>query len=285
MVRTPPSHPSPLPSCRALNTKQADQSPLPPPPPPPSCPSLSRRAALDIAYAFVLPLFLVLLINRLAGASAHKHHVSVLGLAIALALTALLTDLAKNAAGRPRPDLLARCKPAPGTPRPALVTVAACTETRPQLLHDGWRSFPSGHSSFAFAGLGHLALFLAGQLRVFSHGAAAADAADERAEKLVRGDLLRALACLLPLLGAAAVAFSRVEDYRHDVYDVCAGALLGWTVTYWSYRRYWPRLGSARADEPFAGPRAKEARRAGAYGRVRDVEEGANVGIALRDLH
>ena len=64
----------------------------------------------------------------------------------------------KNAVGRPRPDLLARCKPREGTPVQGLVGVEVCGEGDGHLLRDGWRSFPSGHSSLAFCGLGYLAL-------------------------------------------------------------------------------------------------------------------------------
>lgn len=88
----------------------------------------------------------------------HKVHVTILGLFISLILTSFLTDVVKNSVGRPRPDLLDRCKPLKGTPKHALVTIDVCTETNQHVLHDGWRSFPSGHSSFAFSGLGYLAL-------------------------------------------------------------------------------------------------------------------------------
>lgn len=79
---------------------------------------------------------------------------------VTLALTVFLTDAVKNAVGRPRPDLISRCKPAKGTPERGLVTVDVCTQTDQHILHEGWRSFPSGHSSFAFAGLGFLALYV-----------------------------------------------------------------------------------------------------------------------------
>lgn len=90
----------------------------------------------------------------------HKLHVTILGLFISLILTSFLTDIVKNSVGRPRPDLIARCKPAKGTPEHSLVTIDVCTETHHHTLHDGWRSFPSGHSSFAFSGLGYLALYV-----------------------------------------------------------------------------------------------------------------------------
>lgn len=73
-------------------------------------------------------------------------------------LTTFLADVVKNAVGRPRPDLIARCKPKEGTPEHTLITIDSCTETHHHTLHDGWRSFPSGHSALAFSGLGYLAL-------------------------------------------------------------------------------------------------------------------------------
>lgn len=89
---------------------------------------------------------------------SHKIHVTILGLFISLILTSFLTDVVKNSVGRPRPDLIDRCKPANGTPEHELVNYTVCTETDHHVLHDGWRSFPSGHSSFAFSGLGYLAM-------------------------------------------------------------------------------------------------------------------------------
>lgn len=112
----------------------------------------------NIFYAGVLPLLLLISWAIILRPGWHKAHVTILGLFICLALTSFLTDIVKNSVGRPRPDLLARCKPAEGTPLHKLVSIEVCTETAHHLLHDGWRSFPSGHSSFAFAGLGYLAL-------------------------------------------------------------------------------------------------------------------------------
>jgi diacylglycerol diphosphate phosphatase / phosphatidate phosphatase len=105
-----------------------------------------------------LPLAIILVWASIARPGLHKAHVSVLGLLVSLALTSFLTDVVKNSVGRPRPDLIARCKPIGSTPHHILVTIDVCTEKNHHMLHDGWRSFPSGHSSFAFAGLGYLAL-------------------------------------------------------------------------------------------------------------------------------
>ena len=133
-----------------------------------------------------------------------------------------------------------------------------CKQTEHHLLHDGWRSFPSGHSSFAFSGLGYLALFLASQTHVLR----------------ARASLFVVLVCLVPLLGAAMIAISRLEDYRHDVADVIAGSLLGILIAYLNWRRYYPGLLSKFCDEPYSAPGSTA--RAGAnsgFQRVRDEEE------------
>ena len=65
-------------------------------------------------------------------------------------------------AGRPRPDLFSRCQlPDSLTQNPVhgLTSWTACT--RFDLLKDGFRSFPSGHSSFAWTGMWYLILYSA----------------------------------------------------------------------------------------------------------------------------
>ncbi|KAK2745173.1 hypothetical protein FQN55_006297 [Onygenales sp. PD_40] len=190
----------------------------------------------SIIYAGVIPLVVIALWAAILRPEAHFAHVSILGLLVTLALTSFLTDIIKNAVGRPRPDFLSRCNPGKGTPEHVLVTIDVCGATDAHLLHEGWRSFPSGHSSFAFAGFGYLTLFFAGQLHVFRP----------------RTGLARFLFSLSPLLGALMIAMSRLADYRHDVYDVTVGSLLGLGVAYFTYRRYYPSLRSVNCDTPYS---------------------------------
>jgi diacylglycerol diphosphate phosphatase/phosphatidate phosphatase len=201
------------------------------------CKSNTTPAWLFI-YAGAVPLGTLTLWALLLRPGTHKAHVTILGWFISMILTLFITDIIKNAVGRPRPDLLARCKPAPGTPAHQLVTFEVCTETDHHVLHDGWRSFPSGHSSFSFSGLGYLALWLAGQCHVYRP----------------RADLARVLVALAPLLGAALIAISRCEDYRHDVYDVTVGSVLGMAVAHYTYRRYYPALRSRNCADPYPNP-------------------------------
>ncbi|KAI9834039.1 MAG: hypothetical protein M1819_003324 [Sarea resinae] len=206
-------------------------------------------------YSLGVPLAVLIVWAAVTRPGVHKIHVTILGFAISVILTSFITDVIKNSVGRPRPDLIARCKPMKGTPEHTLVTFEVCTETNHHLLHDGWRSFPSGHSSFAFSGLGYLAMFLAGQLQVFRP----------------RTDLARVLVALAPLLGAALIAISRCEDYRHDVYDVTTGSLLGLLISWFCYRRYYPHVASLHCDTPF--PSRAEAASAAGFSKLKDEEE------------
>ena len=202
-------------------------------------------------YAGAIPLGVLIAWSLIFRPGAHKSHVTILGWFISLILTLFITDIVKNAVGRPRPDLIERCKPEKGTPDHTLVTFEVCTQQNHHILHDGWRSFPSGHSSFAFSGLGYLALFFAGQCHVFRP----------------RTDLARVLLALAPLLGAALIAISRCEDYRHDVYDVTTGSSLGILVAYNTYRRYYPPLRSTKCATPYPNPAE------GGFSKVKDEEE------------
>lgn len=224
---------------------------------------------MSFVYSLFVPLLVLIACNLIFKSPVAKHEVTYLSFGISIVLSGVITDIVKNAVGRPRPDLLSRCQPSSDTKENTLVTIDVCTQADGYKLQDGWRSFPSGHSSFAFAGLGFLSLFLAGQLHVFRYSTGGRD-------------LSRTLAFLAPLIGAVVIAISRCEDYRHDVYDVCTGSILGMTVAYWSYRRHWPALSSSTSDEPHPPP-GHDAQQPG-WHRVRDAEEAGPEGFELRQV-
>ena len=56
---------------------------------------------------------------------------------------------------------------------------------------------------------------------------------------------------MFPFIGAALVAISRTEDYRHHWQDVFIGALLGTICAYFAYRQYYPALGHNTCHTPF----------------------------------
>ncbi|KAJ5784284.1 uncharacterized protein N7503_009496 [Penicillium pulvis] len=209
----------------------------------------------SIIFAGVIPFGIILAWSALSRPGVQQTQATVLGFLVSLVLGTFLTDIIKNVVGRPRPDLLARCKPARGTADNVLLTWTVCTEPNQALLFEGWRSFPSGHSSFSFSGLGYLTLFFCGQMRVFRP----------------RSDLGRCLVAFTPLFCALLVALSRLADYRHDVWDVTCGGLLGMGVAWFSYRRYYPSVWSTRCDVTYdkADVTSQES-----FGRPDDEEQG-----------
>lgn len=70
------------------------------------------------------------------------------------------------------------------------------------------------------------------------------------------------------------IAISRCEDYRHDVYDVTIGSILGMGVGYFSYRRYFRRLRHPQCHEPFKS-RASVADEG--FAKVKDDEEAVRI--------
>ncbi|KAJ9647858.1 hypothetical protein H2199_001634 [Coniosporium tulheliwenetii] len=109
-----------------------------------------------------------------------ESNTGLMGLGLSLATAFLITEGMKNLFGKPRPDLLSRCNPdlsriqeftvggygQPLSDRWVLVSYGICQETDMNKLDDGFRSFPSGHSSFSWAGLLYLTLFLCAKFAV-----------------------------------------------------------------------------------------------------------------------
>ncbi|KAA8913313.1 PAP2 domain-containing protein [Sphaerosporella brunnea] len=212
-------------------------------------------------YAAGVPA-LIMTVYILAAASssskAHKLHVALLGLMTSLLLTSFITDVVKNTVGRARPDLLSRCQAKEGTPLHELVDWTVCTQTDQHKLHEGFRSFPSGHSSFSWAGLGYLSLFLCGQLGALKrhHG------------------LTKCVFAALPSVGATLITISRTQDYRHDVYDVCSGTLIGMLCTWFCYRRYFRPVASLLSAVPYKRDETEEDEDEDGFEKLRDVEMG-----------
>ncbi|KAK2752538.1 hypothetical protein FQN55_006651 [Onygenales sp. PD_40] len=149
-----------------------------------------------------------------------------LGLFLAQAGAFVITGALKNACGKPRPDIIARCKPeGRALGRFELATYDMCTGDK-HILKDGFRSFPSGHSSSSFAGLFYLSLYLAGKLHVMDS----------------RGEVWKTFIVMAPTLGAGLIAVTRIMDARHHPFDVISGSLLGVVCGWIAYRQYFPPL-------------------------------------------
>jgi len=200
---------------------------------------------------------------------------SWLGLALSLAIAFFITDASKNLFGKPRPDLLARCDPDLSRTLSSvvggigaqvdeginLVSWTICRKPG-STLDDGFRSFPSGHSSckllrlrpplynrliisaVSFAGMTYLALFLCAKLAIaipflnyhsLSGNAQPATTPPRRQAAAPPTYLL--IFPLVPICIAIYVSSTRYSDFRHHGFDIISGAILGiasaWLGFHW----------------------------------------------------
>ncbi|KAF5719712.1 PAP2 domain-containing protein [Fusarium mundagurra] len=106
-------------------------------------------------------------------------HVGLLGLALSFVSVFFFVQCMKNLLGKPRPNMLSRCEPDLVNAMNYLVagytnsladgrlySAAICQQKDSTKVDEGFRAFPSGHSSISAAGLVYLTLFLAGKLSV-----------------------------------------------------------------------------------------------------------------------
>ncbi|KAL4425952.1 hypothetical protein ABPG75_009968 [Micractinium tetrahymenae] len=170
----------------------------------------------------VFSTLLVILAFLAAGriSRAEAHHACLLAVSC-VAATGLLTNWIKVNIGRPRPHFVHRCWPNGLRPVFSKDGTPICADGAVDVF-EGIKSFPSGHTSWATSGLGFLTFWLLGKLRVFADGAAAPE---------------RFALAMAPLLGAAWIGMSRIQDYWHHVEDVCAGFMLGLLMAFCYYRQ------------------------------------------------
>ncbi|XP_031107142.1 lipid phosphate phosphatase 2-like isoform X4 [Ipomoea triloba] len=193
-------------------------------------------------YADVLPIFIFLIFYFYRRDVYDLHH-AILGLLFSTLGTTVITDAIKDAVGRPRPDFFWRCFPDGKDVYDKWGNVI-CSGAK-NIIKEGHKSFPSGHTScfaVSFAGLGFLSLYLAGKIKAFD----------------CRGHVAKLCLVWLPLLAAALVGISRVDDYRHHWQDVFAGGLLGYVVALFCYLQFFPPPHHVRGWATYAYFRAMD---------------------------
>jgi diacylglycerol diphosphate phosphatase/phosphatidate phosphatase len=155
--------------------------------------------------------------------------------AMSVTLNELVTEGVKYSAGRLRPDFLSRLA-ASGCNATLVAKATDCCFSNTEMV-EGRLSFPSGHTSWAFAALVPFSLFLAWRFRV-AH----------------TGQFLPTIVSLLPMLLALVVFVSRTIDFRHNFSDVLAGAVIGSSSAMVAWLLF---LGQMR-DPAFAAPMESE---------------------------
>ncbi|GAA0183806.1 phosphatase [Lithospermum erythrorhizon] len=177
-------------------------------------------------YAVIFPI-VVFMVYYLRWRDVYDLHHAILGLAYSVLISAVVTDSIKDAVGRPRPNFFWRCFPdgiASFDPSQGDNLGNVVCHGIKKIVREGYKSFPSGHSSWSFAGLGYLGWYLCGTIRAFDR----------------RGHSAKFCIVLLPYLFAAMVAISRVEDYWHHWTDVVAGSFIGIVVSFVCYLQFFP---------------------------------------------
>lgn len=178
---------------------------------------------------WAVPILAVVLPTAIFGAFYYRRrdvydlHQAILGILFSVLITGVITNAIKDAVGRPRPDFFWRCFP-DGKELYDQVTGNVICHGKKSAIRAGYKSFPSGHTSWSFAGLTFISLYLSGKIKVFDR----------------RGHVAKLCLVLLPLLIASLVGISRVDDYKHHWEDVFAGALLGMIVATFCYMQFFP---------------------------------------------
>lgn len=185
-----------------------------------------------------------------------------MGLGYALATATLFQSFIKWFIGGLRPHFLTVCRPLSPPPLSVLgaaghavwYTAVVCTGDAKQ-VKEAQMSFPSGHSSAAFAGFGFLALYLNGKLKVVGrrpHGARGEDGVEgaqgvyvPRSKEETCEDVhvdagrrvshWKVVVWVLPWLFAFLMAASKVRDCWHHPVDVLFGSLVGILFAHLAY--------------------------------------------------
>ncbi|TVU20367.1 hypothetical protein EJB05_36574 [Eragrostis curvula] len=170
-------------------------------------------------YAVIGPIIIFIAIYMKRRNVYDLHH-AILGLLFSVLITGVLTDAIKDGVGRPRPNFFWRCFP-DGVGNYDNITRGVICHGDPSVIKEGHKSFPKFPAVTrylpccpipgSFAGLGFLSWYLAGKIKAFDRG----------------GHIAKLCIVILPLLLAAMVAVSRVDDYWHHWQDVFAGGILG----------------------------------------------------------
>lgn len=160
---------------------------------------------------------------------------AILGVLYSLILGTLFQVIIKQLIGGLRPYFLEVCQPdisrvvaghnttglnAVGFHQ-LMYSVDVCTNPDKNAIKNAMTSFPSGHSTAAFAGYVFLFLWMNAKLKVFAGH---------------QTSFYWLALLMVPLLGAVLMAGALTIDQAHNWYDILAGSTIGTVMAFASYR-------------------------------------------------
>ncbi|RAL65952.1 hypothetical protein DID88_005613 [Monilinia fructigena] len=166
---------------------------------------------------------------------------AVIGLLYSLITAAVFQVFLKWLIGGLRPHFLTVCKPnIPVTTAQEtgnglnyiMYDRTICTGDEDE-IDDSLESFPSGHSTAAFAGFVFLSLYLNAKLKVWWNYHPA---------------MWKLIVTWAPILGATLIAGALTIDEYHNWYDCLAGAIIGTVMAFSSYRMVYASIWDWRTN-------------------------------------
>jgi diacylglycerol diphosphate phosphatase/phosphatidate phosphatase len=218
--------------------------------------------------AALVPIFIIL-IMQIRIRSFWDVNNAILGLLYSLITAAVFQVMLKCLIGGLRPHFLAVCDPdvppfgqQAGTGWTQIMYDRSICRGDKHKIDDSLESFPSGHSTAAFAGFVFLFLYLNAKLKVFAN---------------YHPSYWKLIAVYAPVLGATLIAGALTIDEFHNWYDVVAGAIIGTAMAVSTYRMVYASVWDFRFNHV---PVARNV--AFGYGVAQKGYEGFREAVATR---
>jgi diacylglycerol diphosphate phosphatase/phosphatidate phosphatase len=163
---------------------------------------LSSCAQMLGVLVIIVPVVVIVAIyyfQRWSGHAKRELYYVLFGFSYSMVLTILLTDFIKRVSGRPRPNFIQLSGYQPD---------GTFTASHAH-VQDAFQSFPSGHTSSAFSGLGYLSLYL---FRLFF---TSSFKSRELALVYHVNQGWKTVICLLPMILATWIGLTRIVDLWH----------------------------------------------------------------------
>jgi len=200
-----------------------------------AAPKMSQHIPIvaDALIAVFAPFIVVWIMNIFVVHSFWDVNNACMGTVVSVMTGCVIQIIIKLVVVGLRPHFLTVCNPM--SPSEALAqgvhpkggfgglyyNVDVCREKDAKKLANAMQSFPSGHSSAAWAGLFYLTLYLNGKLKPFSN---------------YHPSWWKFLAVVAPMVAATLLVGSLTLDMSHNWYDIAVGGIIGALVATGSYR-------------------------------------------------